>query len=97
MIAVNERWIIQIDDYNYTVCQNKPQEYTLKDGSKGVRYPTRGYFRTVTDALQFIFDEEVRVSLGDGTKSLCEAVEAIRTARNEVRGMIDRIMEDDRR
>ena len=68
MVTVNERWIIQVDGLNYTVCQNKPKE-EIKDGKTHVTYPARAYGRTLGDALKWCADEEVRNSLTDGDHS----------------------------
>ena len=97
MIVVNDRWVIQVDDYNYIVCQNKPVMKKRPDGSSGLSYPSRSYHRTLSEACKAILDEEVRISLSDGTKTLSEAVTAISEVRNEVMGLIDKILEDDGR
>ena len=96
MIVVNDRWVIDVDAYNYIVCKNKPIK-EVKDGKEFIRYPSRSYHRTLSDALQAICDEEVRISLGESTKTLAEAVTAISEVRNEVMGLIDKILEDDGR
>lgn len=91
MIRVNERWIIQVDEYNYVVCQNKPKLST-KEGKEYTTYPAKGYFRGLPEALRFIFNEEVRISLADGEKSLLEAVDAISRVRDELGGQFDAIL-----
>ena len=95
MIVVNNRWVIQVDEWNYTVCQNKPRQNTRKDGKVETRYPIKSYHRTLSDALQAICDEEVRISLTDDTKTLAEAIADVRRVRNEVRKMIEELLEDD--
>lgn len=94
MVTVNERWVIQIDGLNYTVCQNKPKEET-KDGKTYVTYPARAYCRTLADALKWCADEEVRNSLLDGDKTLLEAVATVRKVRKDMHQMINRILQEE--
>ena len=93
MVTVNERWVIQIDEWNYTVCQNKPR-IKVKDGKERTEYPVKGYFRGLPEALQFIFNEEVRISLADGNKTLAEAVTAVSRVRDEMHELFAGIMEE---
>lgn len=95
MITVNERWIIQVEGYNYIVCKNAPKLTTNKDGKERTEYPTRGYFHTFSQALQFISDEEVRISLSDGDKTLPEAVTTVRRVRDEMHRKIDEMLKED--
>lgn len=90
MITVNDRWVIQVDPNNYIVCQNKPK--TDKRTGK-VSYDAEGYFRSLSDALEYISDEEVRISLSDGDKTLPEAVSTVARVRNEMSALLRQILE----
>lgn len=92
MITVNDRWVIQVDQNNYTVCRNNPKP-DKKTGR--VTYDAEGYFRTLSGALEYISDEEVRISLSDGDKTLSEAVSTVARVRNEMSELIRRVLEDD--
>lgn len=94
MIVVNDRWVIDVDAYNYIVCKNKPRPKE-KNGKTYMEYPTVSYHRTLSEACKAILDEEVRISMGEGTKTLAEAVTAMREVCSEMRGLIDKILEDD--
>lgn len=92
MIVVNERWVILVDEYNYIVAPNKP----MKDSKTGAdKYKAKAYCRSLSDALERVLEEEVRISLADGEKSLGEAVSTVRTVCEKMRSTFDRILEDD--
>lgn len=92
MIVVNERWVILVDEYNYIVAPNKP----MKDSKTGAdKYRAKAYCRSLSNALECILEEEVRISLADGEKSLGEAVSTVRTVCEEMRSLFDRFLEDD--
>lgn len=95
MIIVNDNFVIKTDEHNYIVCANKPTIKT-KDGKTSTEYPVKGYFGDLGGALRFISDEEVRISLSKGDRTLLEALTEVRRVRNEVREMIDAVLEGEK-
>jgi hypothetical protein len=78
MIKVTEDYVIQVDDLNYTVCENKP--YTSidkKSGRDSTRYPIVGYCSSLENALSLVRGRLIRDALKNGDRSLSEAIETV--------------------
>lgn len=93
MIVINERWVILVDPHNYIAAKNEPQEKINKDGKPYTYYPTKGYFRNVENAMEFIADEDIRAELTEDTHSLAEAVQVIKDVRREYEQMLRDVIE----
>jgi hypothetical protein len=93
VIKVNEKYLIDVDDYNYTVYENKPQQVVDKQtGKEHTRYPAIGYFGGLQKALLFIRDRMVRDELKGADTDLCGALEVVTNITNDFKQVMDRIL-----
>lgn len=75
MIDVNERWIIDVDEYNYMPARKNKGYIDKKTGA--TKYPHGAYFNRLSDAITYIIRQDVRAGLSDGVYGLGEAVRHI--------------------
>ena len=93
MIKVNEKYLIDVDDYNYTVYENKPQQVVDKQtGKEHTRYPAIGYFGGLQKALLFIRDRMVRDELKNLEGTLEEALRVVNNITSDFQSVMDRIL-----
>lgn len=65
MINIQDKYLIEVDDLNYTVYINKPRQ-RIKDGKEYTLYPVVGYYGSLGNALFAIRGRLIR----DGLKNL---------------------------
>ena len=83
MVRVNDRYGINVEEYEYTVVQILTAgEKSKKKGEEYTR--TMGYYSTFTGAIKAIDKYMVRDALAERDMSLDEAVRAIREVNNEL-------------
>lgn len=92
MIRINEDWIIDVDQFSYTLKKDlhTTRKRKNKDGTVTEEhgYMTKGYFGDILGALERLGDEIVRDKLIDGEYTLCGAVTAIREAKEDWKKLI---------
>lgn len=79
MIRVNDEFVITVNDCTYIAAVDKHK--TDKEGKP--MYKTIGYYPSVKMALKGIFKYKARIVLGEGEKTLTEAINALETIENE--------------
>lgn len=82
MIRIDEDYVVDVDDFNYTL---KRVKVAASGKNKGKEYfQTVGYFHSLSEALERYGQEKVRDGLKSGTMTLSEALTYIRAADEEV-------------
>ncbi len=92
MIRVNDDWIVDIDEYNYTLKKDLHKLGKSKDKKTMVpQYKTVGYFSTLAKALERLGGEMFKEGLRDGEKNLAEACRTIRETKNVWQSLVDEV------
>jgi hypothetical protein len=98
MIRFNEDWIIDIDEYNYTVKKDMHciRTRTRKDGTPYEEnvFETKGYYGSLEKALKRIGEEIIKDKLRTGAHPLREALQTIRDCTKEWSENVERIMKE---
>ena len=96
MIRFNDDWVIDIDEYNYTVKKDMHciRTRVRRDGTAYEEdvFDTKGYYGSLEKALKRIREEIIKEKLKDGTHPLCEALQTIRDCTREWNEAVERIM-----
>jgi hypothetical protein len=96
MVRVNDDWVVDVDTYNYIL---KRDMHRMVRGKKKEDpdvplYTIKGYFPSLSAALNHLGEEMVRERLTEGVRTLREAVQAIQECREEWRKITADILED---
>lgn len=95
MIRINENWIVDVDEYNYTLKRDMHKTRTIKqkDGSTKEEevYNTQGHFSSLDKALNRLGEEMVRERLKVPEIDLNTAVQAIRECTEEWRQLVEKV------
>jgi len=83
MIRVNDDYIIEIDNYNFTAKRDLHQARIKKDGSTEDQFKTVGYYGDFSSAIRGIIRDMNIRELSDGVKTLEEALGII--LKNNIR------------
>lgn len=93
MIKVNEKYLIDVDDYNYTVYEDKPSTYFDKSKNKDViKRPVVGYYSSLSKALLGIRDRMVRDELKNLEGTIEEALRVVNNITSDFQSVMDRIL-----
>lgn len=93
MIKVNEKYLIDVDNYNYTVYENKPSTYFDKSKNKeATNYPVVGYYSSLYKALLGVRDRMVRDELKNLEGSLEEALRVVNNITSDFQSVMERIL-----
>ena len=95
MIRVNEDWVIDVDNYNYTLQRDMHRTALIKVEGKEVErpvYKSVGYFATLDQALNRLLDEDIRERFKDGEHTLKEAIRVTKESRESWEDLIRRCM-----
>ena len=97
MIRINDDWVIDVDDYNYTLKRDmhKVIQRKQKDGTyiNDNVYATKGHFSSLDKALKRLGDEIVRERLKGSEIDLHTAVMTIRECMDEWNRITEKILE----
>ena len=97
MIRINDDWVIDVDQYNYILKKDLHIVRTRKnkDGSEAEEhgYKVAGYFSSLSGALRGFGEEIIRDKLKEPSRTLSEAVTAIRECQEEIRRLVE-LVED---
>lgn len=88
MIKINDDYIIKTEDkLQYILC--RVREVMDKDTgeSKGLQYDAIGYYSTLENALAGLYDRLGKERLSDGIYTLSQAIEILRSTKNEIRAI----------
>ena len=97
MIRVNEDWIIDVDDHNYTLKKDLHRMEPSRDKKKMVpAYAVKSYHPSLRRALERLHEEIIRDRLKEADRTLAEACRAIRECTDEWRELTEQIMEENR-
>lgn len=91
MITLFGGWIIEVDNFNYTLSQVTGIRTRIqKDGTEVVENVTKayGYFSGISGALSCLRDILVRQRLADGIYSLDGALRVIRDEDERIRNLL---------
>ena len=91
MIRINDDWIIDVDERNYTLRKDLHRVTKSKDGTETPAYKTIGYFSAVSKALDALGEEIIREHLNAPINGLQELADAFRAARAEWRELVEGI------
>ena len=84
MISVTEKYLIEVDDLNYTVYVNRPKKETdKKTGKQRDRYPVVGYYGSMADAVSAVRARVIRDGLKNVNGPLSEAIEEVKRISTE--------------
>ena len=98
MIRINEDWVVDVDEYNYTLKQDLHKKTPRKNKNGTVEeidaYKVRGYYSNLSCVLNRLLDIVVTDSLsGDEEISLKEAIGRIEDCTNWWRKITKDILE----
>ena len=92
MIRINDDWVVDVDQYNYILKKDMHREEKSRDGKSMVPvYNTVGYYGSLRKALDALGGEIIRDKLRGGSRTLCEAVQAIRECTDEWRRLVEEV------
>ena len=95
MIRVNDDWVIEVDDHNYTLKKDLHRTELSRDKKKMVpAYAVKSYHPSLRRALERLHEEIIRDKLSKPLNGLGEVAEAIREAREEWRELVTTVTED---
>lgn len=94
MIRINDDWIIDVDEYNYTLKHNlhRTTNRKLKDGTVKTEevYESVGFYSTAEKAFERLHEEIIRDRLKGASHTLETACRAIREATAEWRELMEK-------
>lgn len=89
MIRINKDWVVDVDEYNYTLKRDLHKKTPRKnpDGTSTMvdSYKTYGYFSSLSNAINALLNTMVTTRLSDGEIDLKEAVKRIEECVKEWR------------
>ena len=92
MIRINDDWVVDVDQYNYILKKDMHREEKSRDGKGMVPvYNTVGYYGSLRKALDALGGEIIRDKLRGGSRTLCEAVQAIRECEAEWKRLVEEV------
>lgn len=92
MIRINDDWLIDVDQYNYIIKKDTHKMVKARDGKTMVPgYTTVGYYGSLRKALDALGGEIIRDKLRGGSRTLCEAVQAIRECEAEWKRLVEEV------
>ena len=96
MVRVNNDWVVDVDTCNYILKRDmhKMVKGKKKEDPEIPLYTIKGYFPSLSAALNHLGEEMVRERLTEGVRPLREAVQAIQECREEWRKITADILED---
>lgn len=77
MIRVNDDYVIEVDEMNYTVKKDLHKKAVDKNGEEYDMYKTLGYFNNLENALSGIIKNRLVTAYSDGEITLEEAIERL--------------------
>lgn len=96
MIRINDDWVVDVDEFNYTLKKDLHKKTPRKnpDGTSTMvdSYKTRGYYSNLQSALNRLCDEMVVDKLSGADMSLKEAIVAIEECTREWRNITKEIL-----
>ena len=93
MIRVNDNWVIDVDDHNYTLKKDLHKKKKDRDGKIVDAYRVVGYFSTTARALDRLGEEILRDHLREPINGLAELADAVGEAQTEWRKLVFKITE----
>lgn len=93
MIVVNENYIIEVDQYNYTP-KAKVTRTNKKTGEQYEDLEIIGYYSSLQSALHGIIKYQTANSLANEEMSLESAVRCIQTCHKEFTDLLERVVND---
>lgn len=98
MIRVNQDYVIDVDEWNYTLMYDchKTKIVKDKDGNESEEpvYKTLGHFNKLESALEGVIKDRVAKKLKDEDVSLKEAIEEIRKIREIYNELFREVLKD---
>lgn len=96
MIRINDDYIIDIDEYNYTVKKDMHciRTRVRKDGTPYEEdvFETKGFYGSLEKALDRVHEEIIKDKLKDGAHPLSEALQTIRECTEEWRRLCEGVL-----
>lgn len=98
MIQVNEDYVIQVDNLNYTVMRDAHRKTTRTDRATGETvevdaYITVGYYSNLTGAIKGVINDMNTRKLSDGVHTLKEALDIVVENNNRFIELLNRALE----
>lgn len=96
MVRINYDWVVDVDEYNYTLKKDLHKKTPRKntDGTVAMvdSYKAYGYYSSLSDAVNALFRTMVASKLSDGEVDLNEAVRRIEECEREWREITEEIL-----
>lgn len=89
MIRLNDRYTIDADRYCYTLYLDEGKTRTDKDGREIRQRDALGYYDSLDSALLAVFRFKAREMVGEGEKTLSQALSELRRAFCELEEQIE--------
>ena len=94
MIQVNDDWVVDVDDFCYSLKRDMHKDIVRKNGTVEHKYKVIGYYNTLEKALNSLYEQLNKQTLQQGLHSLSEAVTAIRDNRIRWEELISRVLNE---
>lgn len=96
MIRVNEDYVIEVDNYNYSAYQDTHKtRYDKKLEADVPVYKLVGHFGSLLGALQGIYKDMVRTSLSKRDHNLESAIKVIHSERAKFSDLLKSVLKED--
>ena len=96
MIIINDDWLVDVDDYNYTLKRDTHRTVQRKQRDGSVTsdevYTTKGHFSSLDKALERLGKEMVRDKLKGADIDLNTAVMTIRRCTDEWNELVSKMV-----
>lgn len=90
MIRVNDDFVIDVDQYNYTAMRDRHKTTVDKDGNESPVYTTIGHYNNLEHALYGIRNWISTNKLSEKDSNLIEAINIIRQTNDEFINVFNR-------
>lgn len=93
MIHVTDKYLIGVDDLNYTVHINRPQTKKGRNGKDSTFYPVVGYCGSLENALLLIRERLIRDGLKNAESTLFQAISEVKRITTEFEEVVKGVTE----
>lgn len=90
MIRVTDDYVIDTDENSYILQQDLHTTYTDKMGKTRHNYKNIGYYTSLNNALEGLKEVFARKCIGEGEKTLSEALQSLRDINADFEKLISK-------
>lgn len=94
MIRVNDDWVVDVDDFCYSLKRDMHKDIVRKNGTVEHKYKVFGYYNTLEKALNSLYEQLNKETLQQGLHSLSEAITTIKNNRERWEELVDKVLHE---